>query len=147
MTFRTPGLQPRERRPRHKGIYIGAPKCFALQLACQQLAQAFDPDGGFGGCYVVGSALERPNWRDVDLVFILDDASFAKLFPDVQGEAFEFDQRWLIMTVAISAWLSSVSGLPIDFKFQPQTHANARHSGWRSAIGLRFARKKKDEAD
>lgn len=140
--MRTPGLQPREPRRRKKGIYIGAPKCFALELACQQLWAAFDPAHGLGGIYVVGSALERPDWRDVDLVFILDDDSFAKLFPDTDGDHFEFDQRWLIMTVALSAWLSSASGLPIDFKFQPMSHANARHAGRRSAIGLHFARKK-----
>ena len=140
--MKTPGLQPKEPKRRPKWNYIGAPKAFALELAAQQLTHAFSPpDKGFGSMYVVGSCLERPDWRDVDVVFILDDKSFEALFPDAYQESFEFDPRWIIMTCALSAWLSQQSGLPIDFKFQSMTHANKRHSGRRNAIGLRFARK------
>jgi hypothetical protein len=125
---------------RKKGVYIGAPACFVLELACRQIWEAFDDDGP-GGCYVVGSSLERPDWRDVDVRFIMEDASFAKLFPDA-GDHWEFDPRWLLMTVSISQYLSKLTGLPIDFQFQPRTHANERHKGRRNAIGLRFNRQK-----
>lgn len=120
--------------PRKKGIYTGAPACFALELACKQLNEAFD-----GQCYLVGSALERAGWRDIDVRLMMDDNAFGALFPGV-GEHWEFDPRWLIMTVAISKWLSDQTGLPVDFQFQPQTHANARHKGPRNALGLRFAK-------
>ena len=30
----------------------------------------------------------------------------------------------------------TLTGLPIDFQFQAQSHANARHSGQRNALGL-----------
>lgn len=115
-----------------KANYVGAPKVFALELACRQLAEAF---GGFG-CYLVGSCLSRPNWRDVDVVLILKDEEFGKLFP-AAGNYWEWDPRWLIMTVSISEWLSRVTDLPVDFKFQPQTLANERHNGPRYAIGIR----------
>lgn len=115
---------------RKKAIYIGAPACFALEMACQQVNAAF----GGHGCFVVGSALERPNWRDVDVRMILTDDEFARLFPDA-GRYWEHNPRWLLMTTAISAWLSKATGLPIDFQFQPQTHANERHSGPRHAYG------------
>jgi hypothetical protein len=123
---------------RKKGCYIGAPAVFALELACRSLNEAF----GGHGCYLVGSSLERADWRDVDLRFILKDEEFAELFPDA-GDNWEFDPRWLLLTVSISAHLSKVSGLPIDFQFQPQTHANARHPGPRSAIGLHIAKASK----
>lgn len=128
-------MKPEERR--RKSIYVGAPACFALELACQQINAAF---GGLG-CYLVGSALERPDWRDVDVRLILTDEEFASLFPDA-GRNWEFDERWLLMTVSISERLSKITGLPVDFQFQPQTHANEHHKGRRNALGLRFAKGK-----
>jgi hypothetical protein len=119
---------------RKKGVYIGAPACFALEQACQHI---YDALGGYG-CYVVGSALERQDWRDVDVRYILDDAEFETLFPDAADKNWEHDARWLLLTVSISAWLSQQTGLPIDFQIQPQTHANERHPGARNAVGLRI---------
>lgn len=126
---------------RKKGIYIGAPACFALELACRQICEAF----GGHHCYVVGSCLEKPDWRDVDVRYILEDADFEVLFPGATlheggGGCWEQDPRWLLMTVSISEHLSRVTGLPIDFQFQSQTHANARHKGSRSCIGLHIAK-------
>lgn len=128
--------------PRKKASYIGAPACFALEQACQHLAEAF----GDYGCYQVGSSLERADWRDVDIRYILPNDEFLKLFPDAQiyedgaGGTWECDPRWLLLTVAISAWLKQQTGLPVDFQFQPQTHANARHRGPRNAYGMRMAK-------
>lgn len=124
---------------RAKGIYIGAPACFALEEAIRPVCAAFGAYDGTGGCYVVGSALERPDWRDVDVRMILDDAAFAALFPHA-GQHWEHDARWLVLTIAISERLSRLTGLPIDFQFQPQTQANARHHGRRNAIGLEIPR-------
>lgn len=117
---------------RQKGIYIGAPACFALDMAVRPVVQAFEALG----CYVVGSALERPDWRDVDVRLMMTDDAFAREFPDAHDGLWELDPRWLLLTVAISAHLSKLTGLPVDFQFQPQTHANTRHSGQRQAIGL-----------
>ena len=125
---------------KHKACYIGAPAVFALEQACKHINDAF----GHFGCYLVGSATERPDWRDVDVRFIMPDGEFAKLFPDARIDAgvanWEFDPRWLLLTVSISGWLKTITGLPIDFQIQPQSHANARHSKPRSAIGLRMAK-------
>lgn len=133
---------------RKKGVYVGAPACFALTQACQQLNAAF---GGFG-CYLVGSALERADWRDIDVRFIMSDDEFEAEFPHTLhrdesgkilpegGGAWEHDPKWLLLTVSIANWLRQQTGLPIDFQFQPRTHANARHKGRRDALGLRFAK-------
>jgi len=122
--------------PRTKTNYVGAPAIFALEQACRDINDAF---GGYG-CYLVGSALERPGWRDVDVRFILQDEAFAALFPNASTEAalWEHDPRWLLLTVSISQWLSKITGLPVDFQFQPQTFANERHKGNRHAVGMRL---------
>lgn len=138
-----PGWRPKPKaapKPRVKGIYIGAPAHFKLELACQHLDRAF---GGWG-CYLVGSCLQRPDWRDIDVRYILDDEEFRKLFPDVDWTtdgpgSWEFDARWLLLTTSLSDWLKAQTGLPIDFQFQPQSHSSKRHPGPRNAVGLIMA--------
>ena len=118
-----------------KAGYIGAPACFKLEIACKVINDAF----GGHGCYVVGSAIERPDWRDVDVRMILTDAGFEALFPDaLLNGSWEFDARWTLMTTAISGWLKEQTGLPIDFQFQPQSWANARHNKPRHPVGLKM---------
>lgn len=125
---------------RKKFCYVGAPKIFALELACRHIDDAFESYG----IYLVGSALERPDWRDVDLRMIMADEEFFKLFPDAKGNgSWEFDARWLLLTTSISEYLSKLTELPIDFQFQPATHANDQHKGSRHAVGMRLAKEKK----
>lgn len=119
-----------------KACYVGAPAIFALEQACSTINAAF---GSFG-CYLVGSALDRPDWRDVDVRFIMDDTAFIRLFPEAGGN-WEHDDRWLLLTVAISERLSKLTGLPVDFQFQPQTHANVKHSKPRHALGIKIAKR------
>jgi hypothetical protein len=130
---------------RKKATYIGAPDCFALELAARHVAEAFGIYAGQGyGIYVVGSAGARPDWRDVDVVAIVGDDTFAALFPNAAPGHHENDARWLLLTVAISRWMSEQTGLPIDFKFQPQTWANEKHRGRRNAIGIRIRKEHVD---
>lgn len=120
-----------------KASYVGAPAAFRLELACRHILSAYDDDGSFG-CYLVGSALDRPDWRDVDVVLILSDEAFRREFPkaSLRGGAFELDSKWLLSAVSMSSWLSEQTGLPIDFKIQPQGWANERHKGGRDALGM-----------
>ena len=122
-----------------KGSYIGAPAAFKLELACQHVAAAFRAYDSFG-IYQVGSSLKRADWRDVDLRMILSDEGFYRLFPNVKPDhgTWELDPLWLLLTVAISGWFREQTGLPIDFQFQPQTHANTVHKGSRNAVGIRL---------
>lgn len=143
--YAVPKLRPpTPPKPRRKPCYLGVPAIFKLDLACMNLYQAFCVGGQFGGIYLVGSALERPDFRDVDVVCILADEDFVQLFPDVQRPEdaaghFERDPRWLLLSVTISDWLTGQIEMPVDFKFQPMTFANARHDGPRHPLGLRSA--------
>jgi hypothetical protein len=119
-----------------KASYVGAPAIFILKQACQDLSRAFNSYG----IYLVGSSLERPDWRDVDVRCILSDEAFTKLFPDA-GDGWECNPRWLWINISISERLARMTGLPIDFQFQPQTHANARHKGPRDCLSMYFGKK------
>lgn len=126
-----------EQPPRTKGVFIGAPACFALELAIRPVCAAFRAYHGTCGCYVVGSALERQDWRDVDVRLIMEDVAFLAEFPDAHSvDHYEQDARWLLFTTVISAHLSTLTGLPIDFQIQPQSIANKRHDKRRNAIGI-----------
>lgn len=127
-----------QKTPKAKASHVGAPAIFALELACGEINRAF----GCFGCFLVGSAIERPDWRDVDVRFIMEDAEFSAFFPgvpDVGRCTWEHDPRWLWLTTSISERLSRLTGLPVDFQFQPQTWANKAHEGVRHALGLRYA--------
>ncbi len=120
-------------KPRKKASYVGVPAIFELRMACNHLEKGFA-----GETYLVGSSLVKPSWRDVDIVMIMDDEDFEKEFPNAGSKdcRWEFDPKWLVMTCSISKWLSEKTGLPIDFKFQPQTWANEHHNGRRAGIGM-----------
>lgn len=127
---------------RKKVSYVGVPAIFELTLACHLLSRGF----GNHTIYHVGSSLERPDWRDVDLVMIMPDEAFAAEFPNARmhSAAWEHDPKWLILTCALSKWLTEKSGVLVDFKFQPRTFANERHPGPRNAVGLLLAAPEED---
>jgi hypothetical protein len=123
----------KEEEQRKKVSYVGAPAVFKLELAVKHLNKAFNSYG----VYMVGSALERPDWRDVDLRMIMADEEFYKEFPGTEHGWWGSDPRWLLLTVSISDYLSKASGLPVDFQFQPQTHANEHYTGRRNPMGMK----------
>jgi hypothetical protein len=109
--------------------YVPAPHFFALNHACDLVNKALD---GFG-CYLVGSALERRDYRDVDVRFIMSDEAYNRMFRDEHGW---LNPLWSLMCTSIAVWMSQQTGLPIDFQIQMQTRANADHKGKRSALGI-----------
>lgn len=125
-----------------KVSYVGAPACFALETACKQVREAFRDGAEFADIFIVGSSMERADWRDVDVRMMLDDDTFRRMFPsvDISHDAalWEFDPRWTLMVTAISQWMRQQTGLPVDFQFQPMTWANKHHDKPRHAAGLSF---------
>lgn len=103
--------------------FLGAPAAFNLNQACLIITEAY------GHClYLVGSCLTKPDYRDVDLRLILDDADFDAIFPRCPRST-RLDPRWSLMCTAISEWLAARSGLLIDFQIQRQSHANEDYPG------------------
>ena len=122
------------RASRTRGAYLGAPHFFNLNQACRQLSEAF------GHCiYMVGSVMERADYRDVDIRCLLEDEDFSRLFPGAPGEANLHEAssaRLSLMNAAISLYLHRATGLPIDFQFQQLTLANEKYPGLRNAMGI-----------
>ena len=112
--------------------FLGGPAFFDLNHACRAVTDAF----GYS-CYLVGSALKRRDYRDVDVRCILSDEDFDRLFSMEQsGLNATYNARWSLLTVAISQWLSKRSGLPVDFQFQRRSDANIKFPGPRHALGI-----------
>jgi hypothetical protein len=112
---------------------------FRLHHACAVLVQAF-------GCrtYLVGSSLERRDFRDVDVRTILDDADFDRMFPGIVGNNPERSALWSLVCTLIALYLSEASGLPVDYQIQRQTNANEEHKGRRNALGIFYASEMND---
>lgn len=77
--------------------------------------------------YLVGSALERVDFRDVDVRVILDDDDYHVLSEQLVIED---------LNLAISLWGQQVTGLPVDFQVQQMTEANVSFPGRRHPIGM-----------
>jgi len=111
-----------------KGCYLTTTQLHRLDVAVAPLTAI---DGH--GLYLVGSAGERADFRDVDVRLILGDDEFDRLF----GHSPEL---WSVFCYAVSRLLSADTELPIDFQVQRQTEANERHQGTRNHLGLRAKR-------
>lgn len=132
-------------QPRKKSTYVGVPKIYKLQLACRIIEEAY-PDSF--GCHLVGSALVRSDWRDIDVVCLMRDENFVREFPqaELSSGSFQLDTKWMLNSITLSNWLSEQSGLPVDFKMQPITWANERHLGRRDCLSMRVIKSKKKKA-
>lgn len=114
--------------------YIGAPEMFLLNQACAPLVSAFGPH-----LYLVGSSLERRDYRDVDIRCILPDGDFDRLFPGAFDVNYGLCGLWSVMCSSISLMLARHTGLPIDFQIQRMTQANEEFEGQRAAVGMFLA--------
>jgi hypothetical protein len=91
---------------------------YFLDQACVPIVQAFGHLAWLVGTAGVGGA-ER--YRDVDVRLILDEEEFAAACPT--------RERWEVLCLSVSAYLSSRTGLPVDFQVQRAAEANARYGG------------------
>lgn len=111
---------------RRRSSFLTVSQQYDLNVACRPLAVLF----GYG-VYHVGSSLERPDYRDVDLRCILANEEYDRMFAD-DGEG----KRVKFLNVAISEWIQARTGLPIDFQFQREAEANAEFPGRRNGVGF-----------
>lgn len=70
--------------------------------------------------YLVGSATERQDWRDVDVRIMLDSKAFDRLETSVNLRR---------LSLCLSLWGEKVTGLPIDCQVQNVLEANAEFGG------------------
>ena len=97
-----------------------------LNNACIPIAEAFGHHP-----YLVGSATERGDYRDVDVRSILPDDEFDAIF---DGRA----PLWSLLCLATSEYLGRLSRLPVDYQVQRMTEANERYGGKsRNPLGVR----------
>lgn len=114
-----------------KWCHLDAPALDRLDHASLIVQRAFD-----AGVYLVGSCLERPDYRDVDVRVILDDAEYNRLFPPGGGTR-RTDPLWSLLCLAITEYLVRLTGLHVDFQVQSRSHANNRYSnGQRVPLGM-----------
>lgn len=78
--------------------------------------------------YLVGSAITRPDHRDIDLRVILPNAVWDRWWRD--------PVRTRLINHALSTWGQRETGLPIDFQVQRQTESEA-FTGPRNMMGWR----------
>lgn len=97
--------------------YIGMPHMPKLDRFGEIVYQAFA-----ARAYIVGSALTRRDWRDVDVRVILDDEHFAMLF----GEETDWrkNPRLAAVSTAFAALANQMTGLPVDVGIDQMTAAN-----------------------
>jgi len=102
--------------------YLPAPAYFKLNQAVALIDKAFGVHGTFG-TYLVGSSLQRRDFRDVDVRMIMENDAYDKLFPGAIDRP-DLNAYWSLTCVTIADWLARETGLPIDFQIQRQSVAN-----------------------
>lgn len=115
------------KRAKRPWCYLGADQLDRLDHASLIVAQALDVP------YLVGSVLERPDYRDVDVRVVLDDDEYARLFPGPGTR--RTDPFWSLFCASVTEYLTRLTGLPIDFQVQDRTHGNT-FSGKRHPLGI-----------
>ena len=99
---------------------------YNLDAACRVLNRAFGNPPYLVGTAGVGGA---DAYRDVDVRLMLDDDEFAATCPT--------RARWELLCLALSAYLSERTGLPVDFQIQRVREANERYGGSpRNPLGM-----------
>jgi hypothetical protein len=89
--------------------YVPHPKLFALRMGTSMIEQIMDEF-----CYMVGSCMERPDYRDVDVRMIVADLRY-NFIPEKELKLIE---------QIVSMWLTKISDLPVDFQIQSQSESN-----------------------
>ena len=122
-------LSPAEKAEAHKAA-IGLHKA-GLRVG-QPLHDLLGAMGRKAPPYLVGSALVRPDYRDIDLRLILPDDRGAQLDG---GEP----KIRLLLNIVLSDFVARAANLPapVDFQIQSMSKANVPEHGSRNPMGIR----------
>jgi hypothetical protein len=118
-----------------RGTYLSPPDFRRLDWACRPVAEAFDAP-----VYLVGSVLERADYRDIDLRLILPDDEVERLFGIHPKDNPRESSVRALLDVALSDLIARAANLrsPVDFQIQSMSEANVPEHGSRNPIGIRF---------
>ena len=83
-----------------------------LSIFGGELKRMFPAEGVYGS-FLVGSALEKPEYRDVDVRTIFSDDAFKKLEKVIDIGAINH---------LVSVWGQQLTGLPIDYQVMAASH-------------------------
>ena len=102
--------------------WVPMPEFASLNLACSIVSMAFGRP-----CFLVGSAVERRDFRDVDIRMPLDEDSMTAFLGSDKAPigSTAFGQY---MAKVISADLSNQCGLRVDFQFQEKRKFDAERN-------------------
>lgn len=105
---------------KHYATFLDVTSFIELRFAAAIVKGIFDESFGI---FLVGSALKRKDWRDVDVRQIISDAEFERRFGEFV-EPYENNKFLRAFNLGISGWMRAASHLPIDYQVQPITKAN-----------------------
>lgn len=124
-----------------RATFLSPPDFRRLDWACRPIVDAYGEP-----VYLVGSVLERADYRDIDLRLILaDDVMERMLGADetygLHNRPTPFGVRQLL-NVALSDFIARAANLPapVDFQIQSMSEANVPEHGSRNPIGMTFTR-------
>jgi hypothetical protein len=100
--------------------YLGVTQFIELRFAAAIVKGTFHESYGI---YLVGSAMTRKDWRDVDVRHIIGDDEFARRFGEFV-EPYEQNHFLRAFNLSVSEWMRAHSRLPVDYQVQPITKAN-----------------------
>lgn len=126
-------MSPTFRAIKDRGNYIPSPLSnFKLDWFGVVAFDAFDQTA-----YLVGSALSRSDFRDVDIRVLLSDEQFNISFGDQID--WRRNQKLKSMNIAWSGFGQHLTKLPIDFQIEQFTEGNKDpNSGRRHPLGIRL---------
>jgi len=110
--------------------FIGMPAYMYLDMFGDLVFDAFGHTA-----YLVGSATERADFRDVDVRMIVPDEEYKALNVGEFNEL-RTNKRWAAICLAFSELGKNITGLPIDFQIQQMTYAN-KFEGIREPLGIK----------
>lgn len=115
------------RKPeRRRSSYLLLTDFERLEEWCRNVRIVFDGNHP----YMVGSVHDSPDFRDVDLRLMVEDAVYDVVYAD--------PVKVRLVNRAISTWGQRETGLPIDFQVQRMTEANEAYGkDYRNPMGIR----------
>lgn len=93
-----------------RATYLQVTDVNTLNLWARELTALFPDTIEQYGVYLVGAAVQRPDFRDVDVRHILSDQAFSDLEKTVDVGC---------LNHIVSIWGQKLTGLPIDYQVQP----------------------------